>query len=161
MLREKPEADMDLVAAESTFNAMEAFYKVYHWNSCYECVLIILDSRFLWNSSSIMCQIWWFKELSLPNWHLCFVLSLSLRWSPTSWRRLQRSQKKKALMSRNKRKAQGLRSWQHPLQTICSSCDFKLVIVRALPLWPLPLTHVVRVSQGSPTIRQRQLLSAL
>lgn len=30
MLREKPEADMDLVAAESTFNAIEAFYKVYH-----------------------------------------------------------------------------------------------------------------------------------
>ena len=34
----KPEADMDLVGAESTFNAMEAFYKVYHSNSCYECV---------------------------------------------------------------------------------------------------------------------------
>ena len=30
MLREKPEADMDLVAAEFTFNAMEAFYKIYH-----------------------------------------------------------------------------------------------------------------------------------
>ena len=30
MLREKPEADMNLVAAESTFNAMEAFYKIYH-----------------------------------------------------------------------------------------------------------------------------------
>lgn len=30
ILREKPEADMDPIAAESTFNAMEAFYKVYH-----------------------------------------------------------------------------------------------------------------------------------
>ncbi len=35
ILREKREADMDLVAAESTYNAMEAFYKVYRQNSSY------------------------------------------------------------------------------------------------------------------------------
>jgi len=34
-LREEREADMDLVAAESTYNAMEAFYKVYRQNSSY------------------------------------------------------------------------------------------------------------------------------
>jgi len=34
-LREKREADMDLVAAESTYNAMEAFYKVYRQNASY------------------------------------------------------------------------------------------------------------------------------
>ncbi len=33
ILREKREADMDLVAAESTYYAMEAFYKVYRQNS--------------------------------------------------------------------------------------------------------------------------------
>jgi len=34
-LREEREADMDLVAAESTYNAMEAFYKVYRQNLSY------------------------------------------------------------------------------------------------------------------------------
>lgn len=35
ILREKREAGMDLVAAESTYYAMKAFYKVYRQNSSY------------------------------------------------------------------------------------------------------------------------------
>lgn len=35
MLQEKPEADMDLIAAESTYNAMEAFYRVHFPSSRY------------------------------------------------------------------------------------------------------------------------------
>jgi hypothetical protein len=35
MIREKTEVDMDLVAARSTFNAMEAFYKARRPNTCH------------------------------------------------------------------------------------------------------------------------------
>ena len=35
ILRENPEADMDLIAAESTYNAMDAFYKVCLDYMCY------------------------------------------------------------------------------------------------------------------------------
>lgn len=34
ILRENPEADMDLIAAESTYNAMDAFYMVYLDSTC-------------------------------------------------------------------------------------------------------------------------------
>lgn len=53
-----------------------------------DAFLIILNFRFQWNYSLITYQIWLFKRLLLLKWHSCFVLSQSLKWISTWWRRL-------------------------------------------------------------------------
>lgn len=45
LLRQNTEADADLAAAESTFNAMEAFYKVYQTRICTTHLLNHTDIR--------------------------------------------------------------------------------------------------------------------
>jgi hypothetical protein len=60
LLRQNTEADADLAAAESTFNAMEAFYKVYQTLICSTYILNRIEFRSLQSCSLTMCQTWLF-----------------------------------------------------------------------------------------------------